>query len=297
MILGGVRHRRLLVVLAGLLVPAACGQPVPAAVAAPPATVPAPTEAPAPSAAPQLPGGASVFVVVMENHSSAQALAQPYLARLAGTYALATNYHAVAHPSLPNYLALTSGSTFGIADDSYHLLPAGGLGGQLTDHGMTWRAYMEGVGPDCRIDQGRYAVKHDPFAYYGGSCPPNVVSFAPLDADLAGATPRFAWITPDLCHDGHDCSARTADDFLAGLVPRIMASPSWARGGVLFITWDEDDGSNGNHVATVVVSPQLLAHRSARPYDHYSLLATVEDLVGVPRLGAAARAQAIDDLV
>jgi hypothetical protein len=276
-----------------MLLPAACGQPAPAAAAAP-TSVP---EAPASPAVPPLPSGASVFVVVMENRSSAEALAQPYLARLVSTDALATNYHAVAHPSLPNYLALTSGSTFGIADDSYHRLPAGGLGAQLTVHGVPWRAYMEGMGSDCLVNQGRYAVKHDPFGYYGGSCPPNVVSFATLDADLAGATPRFAWITPDLCDDGHDCSTRTADDFLARLVPTITASPAWARGGVLFVTWDEDDGNNGNHVATVVVSPRLVAHRSARPYDHYSLLATVEDLLGVPRLGAAARARAMHDLV
>jgi hypothetical protein len=280
-----------------VLVLAGCGQQAPAAATPTPTLTAVPTEAPAPVAARRVPAGASVFLVVMENRSSAQALAQPYLARLARTYALATNYHAVAHPSLPNYLALTSGTTFGIGDDDYRPLPAGGLGDELTAHGVTWRAYMEGMSSDCLANQGRYAVKHDPFAYYGGSCPPNVVSFTPLDADLAGGTPRFVWITPDLCHDGHDCGTRAADDFLAGLVPRILASPAWARGGVLFITWDEDDGDNGNRVAAVVASPELAAHRSARPYDHYSLLATVEDLLDVPRMGAATSAKAMDDLV
>jgi len=266
-----------------------------------PIAAPAPTEAPAAaSPAPpevQLPAGASVFLIVMENRSSAQALAQPYLSDLAGRYAVATNYHAVAHPSLPNYLALTSGSTYGIADDDYHVLPAGGIGQQLDRRGIAWRAYMEGLPSDCRISRGSYAARHNPFAFYGGSCPPNVVSFAPLEADLSGDTPRFVWITPDVCHDGHSCSTRTADDFLAGLVPRILASPAWARGGVLFITWDEDDGTAGNQVATVVVSPRLEAQQSARAYDHYSLLATMEDLLGVPRLGAAAQAQALDDLL
>jgi phosphatidylinositol-3-phosphatase len=288
--------RRGVVVSICALAMAGCGQP--AAVATPtPAIAAAPTEAPSPPAAPRLAAGASVFVVVMENRSSAQALAQPYLAGLAHTYGLATNYHAVAHPSLPNYLALTSGTTFGIGDDDYRRLPAGGLGDELTAHGVAWRAYMEGMTSDCLVNQGRYAVKHDPFAFYGGSCPSNVVSFAPLGADLAASTPRFVWITPDLCNDGHDCSTRMADDFLAGLVPKILASPAWARGGVLLITWDEDDDNHGNQVATVVVSPHLKAQRSARPYDHYSLLATVEDLLGVPRLGAATRAQAMDDLV
>ncbi|HSR23102.1 MAG TPA: alkaline phosphatase family protein [Candidatus Eisenbacteria bacterium] len=281
--------------VAALLLLTGCGVRGPTGVSPSPSPATAPVPAQTPPA--RLPAGAAVFAIVMENRSSTQALAQPYLAALAGRYALATNYHAVAHPSLPNYLALTSGSTYGIADDDYHALAAGGIGQQLTEREIPWRAYMEGLPADCRESSGRYAVNHDPFAYYGGGCPPNVVGLASLDADLAGDTSRFVWITPDLCHDGHDCSARTADDFLAGLVPRILASPAWMRGGVLFVTWDEDDGSTGNQVSTVVVAPRLLAHRSARPYDHYSLLATIEDLLGVPRLGAAARAQAMDDLV
>ena len=296
MISRAVRSRVGLVVSVWALGLASCGQQTSAPTRTP-AITSIPTEAPAAAAAPRLPAGASVFLVVLENRRSAAALAQPYLAGLAQSYALATNYHAVAHPSLPNYLALTAGTTFGIRDDDYRPLPAGGLGDELTAHGVSWRAYMEGMPADCKVDQGRYTVRHNPFAFYGGSCPPNVVSFAPLDADLAGATPRFVWITPDVCNDGHDCSARTADDFLAGLVPRILASPAWMGGGVLFITWDEDDYSGGNQVATVVVSPQLKTRRSAQPYDHYSLLATVQDLLGVPRLGASTQAHAMDDLV
>ena len=243
------------------------------------------------------PPGGSVFVIVMENRTSREALAQPYTAGLAARYALATDYHAVAHPSLPNYLALTSGTTYNVGDDGYHRLPAGGLGSQLTQRAIPWRAYMQGMGPDCLSDRGRYALKHDPFPFYGGTCPPNVVSFDSLDADLAAGTPRFAWITPDLCNDGHDCSSTVADAFLRGLVPKVLASPAWTSGGTLLLVWDEDDGSSTNQVAAIVASPRLRAHRSARPYDHYSLLATVEDLLGVPRLGRAAAAQAMDDLL
>src|SRR5467141_2387028 len=86
-----------------------------------------------------------VFVVVMENTSLATALRAPSISSLASKYRLATNYHAISSPSLPNYLALTSGSTWGITDDGYHALPAGGLGAQLTSAGVTWRAYMEGL--------------------------------------------------------------------------------------------------------------------------------------------------------
>ena len=263
-----------------------------------------PAATPSPSASPSLSPAAAaashVFLIVMENHSFAQAITQPYTAQLAATYAVATNYHAVSHPSLPNYLALTSGSTWGISDDNYHSLPAGGLGTQLTQRGLSWRAYMEGLGGSCLSNGNGYAVKHNPFAYYGGGCPSNVVPMTALDGDLAGDTPRFVWITPDQCHDGHDCGARTADDFLGKLVPRILASSAWQQGGVLFITWDEDDGGGDNHVLTLVVSSRLAAHSSNRPHDHYSLLATVEDQLAVPRqswLGQAATADPLNELL
>jgi phosphatidylinositol-3-phosphatase len=226
----------------------------------------------------------------MENHSFDEAISQPYTAQLASRYAIASNYHAVAHPSLPNYLALTSGSTWGITDDDYHRLPPGGLGSQMTRAGVSWRAYMEGMGANCLSNNSRYAVKHNPFAYYGGACPANVVPLSELQGDLAGPTPRFVWITPDLCHDGHDCSAAAADDFLSSLVPGILATPAWQQGGLLLITWDEDDGSASNHVLTLVVAPGLTRHVTDRPYDHYSLLATVEDRLSLPRLGRAAQA-------
>jgi phospholipase C len=226
----------------------------------------------------------------MENHSFDEAISQPYTAQLASRYAIASNYHAVAHPSLPNYLALTSGSTWGITDDDYHRLPPGGLGSQMTRAGVSWRAYMEGMGANCLSNNSRYAVKHNPFAYYGGACPANVVPLSELQGDLAGPTPRFVWITPDLCHDGHDCSAAAADDFLSSLVPGILATPAWQQGGLLLITWDEDDGSASNHVLTLVVATGLTRHVTDRPYDHYSLLATVEDRLSLPRLGRAAQA-------
>lgn len=242
------------------------------------------------------PPAAHVFVIVMENRSYAEAMAQPYTAGLAARYAVATDYHAVAHPSLPNYLALTGGSTYGVTDDDYHPLPAGGIGDELTARGIPWRAYMEGMTAGCLEPGVRYAVKHDPFAYYGGECPSNVVPLTDLAADLAGQTPNFVWITPDLCHDGHDCTTRQADAFLAGLVPGILRSPAWRQGGLLVVTWDEDDGGAGNRVPAVVVAPNLTRHTTSTPHDHYSLLATVEDRLGVPRLGEAAGAEPLTEL-
>jgi acid phosphatase len=285
---------RLAAVAASASLIAACTGPAPR-----PAAAPALHATPVASAVPVSPppsAATHVFVIVMENHSYAEATAQPYTARLAAQYAVAGDYHAVSHPSLPNYLALTAGSTFGITDDGYHPLPAGGIGAQLTAHGVSWRAYMEGMTRGCMESPAPYALKHNPFAYLGG-CPADVVPLTALDGDLAGATPRYVWITPDLCHDGHDCSSRQADDFLAGLVPKILASAAWRDGGVLFVTWDEDDGSSGNRVPAIVVAPDLARHETSRPHDHYSLLATVEDLLGVPRLGEARQADPMTELL
>jgi hypothetical protein len=155
---------------------------------------------------------------------------------------------------------------------------------------------MEGMGHDCMAGTEQYAVKHNPFAYYGGRCPDNVVPLSQLDQDLQGGTPRFAWITPDLCHDGHDCDSAEVDGFLQDLVPRILASSAWRQNGLLMITWDEDDnGGGGNHVMTLVISPHLKARVITSPHDHYSLLATVEDTLGLTRLGHAATATPFKD--
>lgn len=233
----------------------------------------------------------------MENKSPAQALEGSYTSSLAKNYALLGNYTAVAHPSLPNYLALTSGKTYGVADDGYYRLPQGGIGDQLTAAGISWRAYMEGMSGDCMTEAGSYVLRHNPFAYYGGRCPANVVSFDRLAGDLASNTPQYSWISPDMCNDTHDCPVQTGDAWLASIVPQILASPAWKHDGVLFIVWDEAEDPRSNAVAALVIAPKLRAHTSAVAYDHYSLLATVEDLLGVQRLGNAVRATAIDDVI
>jgi phosphatidylinositol-3-phosphatase len=239
-----------------------------------------------------------VFLIVMENHSPSEALAGPFTASLAAKYGVANNYRAVTHPSVPNYLALTSGSTWGIQDDGYYVLPKQDLGTQLTSAGVTWRAYMEGLGDGgCLNSPVPYDPGHNPFAFYGGACPSNVVPFTSFAADLARNTPRFSWITPDRCHDTHDCSVATGDDWLQQTVRQISQSSAWKNSGVLFITWDEDDSSASNQVLTLVITPSLGHRASSRSYDHYSLLATIEDILGTGRLGHAAQAQPMNDLV
>lgn len=258
-----------------------------------PTVLSGPAASPEPSPAPP---SSHVFVIVLENRSYAQVVGSGYIAQLAQQYPVATNYHGVSHPSLPNYLAMTSGSTYGIADDGWHSIPAGGLGAQLTSAGIEWRAYMEGMTSGCYRNVNGYALKHNPFAYYGGSCPPQVVPFTQFAGDMSATVPRFVWITPDQCHDGHDCSNSVVNDWLGQTVPLILGSRAWKDNGVLFITWDEGEDS-ANSVLTIVVHSDALNLRSNNTYDHYSLLATIEDRLGVARLGQAVQATPMNDLM
>jgi acid phosphatase len=235
----------------------------------------------------------------MENKSPQEALQGPFTASLAVRYRVAGNYTAISHPSLPNYLALTSGQTWGVEDDSYHLLPNGGIGNQLTAAGVSWRAYMEGLtSAGCLASPVPYDPGHNPFAFYGRGCPANVVPFTSFAADVNGSsTPLFSWISPDMCHDQHNCDVPVGDDWLRQTVGLITQSKPWSANGVLFIVWDEDDHTDNNRVLSLVISPHQGHKVSQQPYNHYSLLATVEDLLGVDRLGNAVQAKPMTDLV
>jgi hypothetical protein len=260
---------------------------------------------------------AHIAVIVMENEEYGDIVGSPsapFLGALARRYALATGMYAITHPSLPNYLALTGGSTFGIDSDCTSCsIGASSIVDQLESAHLSWRAYMEdlpsGTGPpgtrragSCftGASAGEYAKKHDPFAYYTRVVEnprwcANIVPLTQLTDDEGnGRLPRFLWITPNLCHDMHDCSVSTGDRFLAGLVPPLLRS--LGRGGLLFLTWDEgssDDGccrlASGGHIVTIVAGPGARAHARLRlPTDHYSVLQTIEDLLGLRRLRGAA---------
>jgi hypothetical protein len=245
-------------------------------------------------------------VLVMENAEYNDVIggdAAPYINRLARTYGLATGSYAITHPSLPNYLALTGGSTAGIASDCTDCsAPGSGLGGQLQSRRVSWKAYMEGLPHPCFTGAGadHYSKKHNPFVYYRAlvrnpaACQ-NVVPLSALHRDEARRSlPTFIWITPNLCHDMHDCDLRQADRFLARLLPPLMRS--LGHNGLLFLTWDEgttEGGccrlARGGHIATIVAGPG--SRRGARlptPVDHYSVLQAIEDLLDLPRLGGAA---------
>jgi hypothetical protein len=211
--------------------------------------------------------------------------------------------YAITHPSLPNYLALTGGSTFGVNSDCTACsVAATGLTDQLSRAHISWKAYMEDLPHSCfrGAQAGDYAKKHDPFMYYRtvadnpARCG-RVVPLAELGADeRAHALPRFIWITPNLCHDMHDCPPAVGDRFLSTLLPPLLAA--LGRRSLLVLTWDEgssDRGccglASGGHIATILVgSAARPAARRAAPADQYSILQTIEDLFGLARLRGAA---------
>jgi phosphatidylinositol-3-phosphatase len=290
--IGELRNGRALApAFAAVLLATACGSAQSGPTTSPAARSPSrPSPSPSPS---PTPSPSHVFVIILENTPYQVAMAQPYISSLAKQYAFATDYHQLGHPSLPNYLGMTSGSTWGIRDDGYHRLPATGLGDALTNAGVSWKAYMEGFSGDCFHSPYPYALKHNPFPYYGGQCPANVVPMTSLAPDLNGTTPQLSWITPGLCNDGHDCGVRTADRWLSGVVPQIISSSAWQQNGVLLITWDESTNAD-SRVALLVVTPKLRGPISTT-MDHFSLLATVSDQLGVARLGQSAQAASLHD--
>jgi hypothetical protein len=230
----------------------------------------------------------------MENHSSSEIIGNtsaPYINQLAQTYGNATQMYAESHPSLPNYIAMTSGSTQGITDDngpSSHPLNVTSIFSQL---GTRSRSLEESMPSNCaKSSSGTYAVRHNPEAYYtnlGTACSTNDIPLG-TTPDLSAA---FTFVTPNLCNDMHDCSVTTGDTWLKGFVPKLMATSQYQAGTtVIFITWDEDDNSSSNHIATVVISPTTSHVASSTHFTHYSMLRTTEELLGLPLIGGAASA-------
>jgi hypothetical protein len=259
------------------------------------------------SASPSVPRFRHVVLVVFENEEYGSVIGSrqaPTFNALARRYSLLTQSYAVSHPSLPNYLALVSGSTFGIRSDCTTCFVGGrSLADTLDAAGLTWNAYEEGlpsVGSGVPF-AGRYAMKHSPFLYFRSvrSSPrlrDHVVPYSRFAPDLAGGRlPAFSLVVPNLCHSMHDCSVATGDRWLAGFLRPLLASPELGHSAV-FVTFDEGSSSvhGGGRVATLVLGPLVEpGARSSRLVTHYGVLRTIEDGLGLPRLGASAGARPI----
>jgi phosphatidylinositol-3-phosphatase len=259
-----------------------------------------------------------VIWIWMENHSLRDIIGNksqaPYINSLAASCGLATNYHNATHPSLPNYLAATSGLAqpdlpiLSYLDCSPSLVcrtSAKTIFGQ----GETWKAYQESMPSNCdKSDSGQYTVRHNPAPYYTSlsDCASRDVPYTQLSADLArSALPAFSFITPNLIDDMHDGTIAQGDAWLARNLPAILRSHEYQAGTTaVFITWDEGAGGypiedcddpgvtdKSCLVPTIVISPSTPAGiTSGTFFNHYSLLATAEQLLALPKLRSASSA-------
>lgn len=287
-----------------------------------------------------VPAFGRVFVIVLDDQPLSAikgSASAPYLNQLMAAYAYGTNYTTDDHPSLPNYLDLTSGNPQatacdcqpGAADTCTALncstivgsctchAAVSHLGDELDAAGIAWREYAESMGAPCNplgVDGGTlFAASHVPFLYYddvfmnAGRCQQRVRDFADFAGDLAsppGTPVRFALVSPNVCNDMHsNCTGdavKQGDTWLAAQVPAILATPGFAAGGrdALFIVGDELPAAQGTGPMPFVVVSPLAKAGATTPgtYNHYSLLATLEDGLGLPRLGNSEGSATIADV-
>jgi acid phosphatase len=244
-----------------------------------------------------------VLVFVVENHSLDQMReGMPETFALSRRYGYATSFRALAHPSLPNYLAIAGGSTFGVDDDKppdQNGVHGPSVFGQALASGHTARVYAEDMPVPCDTENdGDYAVRHNPWAYFldeRDSCARYDLPLTHLVIDAAsGRLPNVGMAIPNVCNDAHDCDLATADTWLRDQLEALMAGPDWRSGHLLVVvTADEDDHSQDNLVLTAVIHPAVRQVVTDAPLTHFSLARLYEDVLGVPRLREAASARSL----
>ena len=255
--------------------------------------------APAARAA-KLPRPDHVVIVIEENHGYAQMMDKrngaSYIHALAKRGMLFTDSHGVTHPSLPNYLALFSGSTQGVTNDSCpHTFNNDNLASSLLDAGLSFVTYSESLPNtgDLGCASGAYQRKHNPASNWQGTRLPAGINqrFADFPRDYSGL-PTVSFVIPNQDNDMHDGSFEDADQWLRKHIEPYVA---WAlkHNSLLILTWDEDNFRAENHVATILVGPMVKQGVSRQRIDHYSVLRTLLDFYGLPALGASRDAKAI----
>jgi Phosphoesterase family len=242
------------------------------------------------------PAVTKVLTIVEENHSLAQMRAKmPYLFGLAKRFAYASNWRSITHPSLPDYLAMVGGSTFGVHDDKNpraHRISGPTVFDQAIRRGKTAKTYAEGMPSRCYLkNSGRYAVRHNPWTYFVDSR----ARCRAHDLRLAALSPRrlpnVGMVIPDICHDAHNCPLAVADGWLRNLLPTLLTSPAFRSGHLtVVVTADEDDHHSGNKVLTVVMNQRLSGVVVRSPLNHYSLTRYIDQVIGAKPLRKAASA-------
>jgi len=235
-----------------------------------------------------------VVVIFMENKAFNQIIGSssaPYLNSLAHACGLATQYHGVTYPSLPNYLAATSGATYGIHDDGLPAAHPIKTASIFSQTGASWQSLSESMPKNCdRTNAYPYMPKHNPAPYYTSVATACSKQNIPLPSTPAFAA-KYTFVTPNMVHDMHDGTVAQGDAWLKTFVPKVINSAGYQAGStILVITWDTDDnsGSSANRAPAIVVAPQVKpGTTSATNFNHYSLLRLSEDTLGLPLLGGA----------
>ena len=248
----------------------------------------------------RLPRPDHVVIVIEENHGYAQIMdlrnRASYIQALAKHGMLFTESHGVAHPSLPNYLALFSGSTQGVTDDSCsHAFNNDNLATRLLDGGFSFATYSESLpqAGDMGCASGPYQRKHNPAANWQGTRLDAALNrrFADFPSDYS-LLPTVSFVIPEQNNDMHDGSFEDADRWLKTNIDPYV---EWAfrHNSLLILTWDEDDFRPENHIATILAGPMVKRGVSMQRIDHYSVLRTLLDFYGLPALGASRDAKPI----
>ena len=269
------------------------------------------------TATPPTTGYTHVIWVMMENNSFGSIIGNPtapYINSVAQQCGLATNYHNISHPSLPNYVGMTSGlgltALKPFKSDCNPSKKCSTSAPSIFGQGESWKAYEEDMPSNCApANSGEYAVRHNPPPYFStlSGCSTFDVPYTQFATDLSsGSLPAFSFVTPNLINDMHDGTVAQGDTWLSNNLPAIFNSPEYQNGSTaVFVTWDEGEGGTSNNcalnttdigcqVATLVISPSTAAGTTSSVLlNHYSLLRTTEDLLGLPELGLASSNQSM----
>ena len=248
-------------------------------------------------AAASAPKVTKLLVFVEENHSLSQMKrGMPYTFGLAKKYGYATNYVAMTHPSLPNYIAIASGRTYGIHDDrdpSAHRLSGRSVFGQALAKHRSAATYAQSMPRTCATTpSGPYGVKHNPWAYFVDErrgCRAHDLPMTQFGGDVsAGRLPRVGMVIPDLNHDAHDGTLKSADAWFKSAMSKVFAGRDWRSGHLaVVLTADEDDRAHGNRVLTVVIHRSQRHHVVTQRLNHYSLTRLYDEAAGLPYLHGA----------
>jgi acid phosphatase len=262
---------------------------------------------PAPSvhlAAATIPVFDHVVIVMEENHSYADIIGNtsnaPYMNTLAGQGALMTKSFAITHPSEPNYMALFAGSTFGLTGDTCPVSEGNtaNLGSELLGAGKTFLGYSEGLpsAGSTVCTSGKYARKHSPWINFSNVPGADSLPFTSFPASTNYASlPTLSFVIPNLNDDMHDGTIKAADTWLN---THLSSYATWAttHNSLLIVQWDEDDSTEGNQIPTIIVGQHVTVGHYNEQINHYNLLATLEQMYGLTKVGSSATATPITDI-